>query len=95
MKGLSWLLQLLTGIALVLFVTYHFVVTHITGSLAYEEVLQRLMSLKVFYVIFLLIVVFHAFNGLKVISEEYGFKWSRIFYVVMVVAVAYGLYSLF
>jgi succinate dehydrogenase hydrophobic anchor subunit len=95
MKGLSWLFQLLTGVALVFFVVYHFVVTHIVGSLAYEDVLERLVSLKAFYVIFLLIVVFHAFNGLKVISEEYGLRWSKVFYIAMVVAIAYGLYNLF
>ncbi len=95
MKGLSWLFQLLTGIALVFFVVYHFVVTHIAGSLAYEEVLKRIVSLKIFYIVFLPIVAFHAFNGLKVISEEYGFKWSRVFYIAMIVAIAYGLYNLF
>ncbi len=95
MKGISWLLQLLTGIALVFFVCYHFLVTHITGSLAYEDVLVRLNEMKVFYVVFLLVVVFHAFNGLKVVSEEYRFKWNKVFYVIMIVAVAYGLYNLF
>ncbi|WP_457548511.1 succinate dehydrogenase [Archaeoglobus sp.] len=95
MRGLSWLFQLLTGLVLVFFVVYHFIVTHIAGSLAYEDVLKRIVSLKAFYIIFLLIVAFHAFNGLKVISEEYGFKWSKVFYVAMVVAIAYGLYNLF
>jgi len=95
MKGLSWLFQLLTGIALVFFVAYHFIVTHITGSLEYADVVVRLNTLKVFYAVFLPLVAFHAFNGLKVIAEEYGFKWAKVFYIPLILAVIYGFYVLF
>ena len=92
MKGLSWLFQLLTGIALVGFVGYHFIATHIAGSMEYGEVLKRFNELKPFYVVFLVVVAYHAFNGLKIIAIELGKKGvSKMFYVLFAVAVLYGL----
>ncbi len=96
MKGLGWLMQLLTGLALTFLVTYHFLITHIFGSLQLNEVVARFHELKAFYAVLVLVVVFHAFNGLKIITIELGKKsLSNLFYVAMVLATAYGLFLLF
>ncbi len=95
MKGLAWLMQLLTGLALTILVAYHFLITHIFGSLQLEDVVARFHELREFYTILLIVVAFHAFNGLSVIVEELGWrKFTRIFYAIMVGVVAYGLFLL-
>jgi len=91
-KGLGWLMQLLTGLALTFLVAYHFLITHIFGSLQLNEVVARFHELKAFYAVLLVVVTFHAFNGLSVIAEEIGRgRLAKAFYVVMAVVMAYGL----
>ena len=95
MNGIRWLLQMLTGIALVGFLGYHLVVTHITGGLEYEEVMKRFDELKLFYAVFVIMVVYHAFNGLKIIAKEYvGEKVGILFDFLLIIALAYGLFLL-
>ena len=95
MKGLSWLMQLLTGLALIFLVSYHFIVTHITGSLEMDEVIVRFHELRLFYAVLLIIVAYHAFNGLRVIAVEYGLKkLGNAFYVLLLIVIVYGLFLL-
>ena len=95
MKGMAWLMQLLTGLALVFLVAYHFLITHIFGSLKLEDVVARFHELKAFYAVLLIVVAFHAFNGVSVIVEELGWKrFAKVFYAVMIVVIAYGMFLL-
>jgi succinate dehydrogenase hydrophobic anchor subunit len=61
-----------------------------------KDVLTRFYELRMFYVILLVVVAYHAFNGLRIITVELGrMRLSNVFYVVMILAVAYGLFLLF
>jgi len=61
-----------------------------------KDVLTRFYELRMFYVILLVVVAYHAFNGLRIITIELGRRrLSNVFYVVMILAVAYGLFLLF
>jgi len=95
MKGLSWLLQLLTGLCLAFLVSYHFIVTHVVGGLQVEDVIRRFHEFKLFYAVFVVIVTYHAFNGLKIIAIEYGLRrLGNVFYVLLLLALMYGLFLL-
>ncbi len=96
MKGIAWFLQIITGALLFVFLGYHFVVTHITGTLEMKEALLRFSKLRGFYILLLLLASYHGFNGLAVIAEEYGKKGLKlIFYLLFLVVFAYGFYLLF
>jgi len=96
----AWLLQALTGIAMVFLVTLHFFLTHSAHNLlSYESVVERLSSFdyKLFYALLLVVVSFHAFNGLRavILDTEGGMKRKRLVntlvFAIAIVVVAYGL----
>jgi len=53
------------------------------------EVVRRFHELKLFYVVFVMIMTYHAFNGLKMIAIEYGLRLGNLFYVLLIFAMVY------
>jgi len=98
---LIWLAQALTGGLLLVVLGLHMVANHTTeGLLTYEGALQRFHNpaILVLESVFLLVVVFHACNGLRnvimdyVKSERAGRLATRILTAVGAVAAVYGLW---
>lgn len=76
MKGaLGWLFQRVTGVLLVAGLAVHFIVMHYSGGeqTSYEAVAQRLANpfWKAFDIAFLVSAVYHGFNGLWGMADEY------------------------
>jgi len=103
-EPLAWLLQAVTGLLMVILITVHFFVTHSAHDLlSYESVVERLSGFgyRLFYALLLLVVSFHAFNGLRaiILDTESGMKRKRLVnvsvFLIALVAVAYGLFLLF
>ncbi len=63
-------------------------VTRMVGDLQIE-VVRRFHELKLFYVVFVMIMTYHAFNGLKMIAIEYGLRLGNLFYVLLIFAMVY------
>lgn len=81
--ALRWLLQRVTGIALVLFLLAHFVVTHYYpgGDVTYQKVALRLADpyWKLFNLSFLVLALYHGVNGAWTILEDYlKTGWHRV-----------------
>ena len=104
LEPIAWILQMVTGLVMVVLVTVHFYVTHMVSheALEYAGVIQRisLPEYKVLYGILLLVVSFHAFNGLRaiVLDTDAGMR-SRgainiLTMLMFIVALFYGLYLL-
>ena len=103
-EPLAWLLQAITGILMVFLITVHFFVTHSAHELlSYESVVERLSEFgyRLFYALLLLVVSFHAFNGVRaiILDTESGMKRKRLvnalICLIALVVVAYGLFLLF
>lgn len=104
MEPAAWLLQMITGLAMVFLVTLHFYITHLVSheSLRYHEVVERLSlpEYKVMYAILLLVVSFHAFNGLRAIALDTGGGMrsrgviNLLTMLMFLVAFLYGIYLL-
>ncbi len=76
MKGvLGWLFQRVTGVVLVAGLAIHFIMMHYagTGQTSYEAVARRLTNpfWKAFDLAFLGAVIYHGFNGLWGMADEY------------------------
>lgn len=72
-EPVMWLLQAITGIAMLFLITVHFLTTHTAHEmLSYENAVARLKSAeyRAFYFLLLLFVAFHAFNGLRAIMLD-------------------------
>lgn len=71
----DWYFQRVSGIALVIGLFVHFAVLHFLTEppLTYEKVMARLSSpaWKAFDIVFLLLAVYHAMNGFKIIIDDY------------------------
>jgi succinate dehydrogenase / fumarate reductase membrane anchor subunit len=103
-EPLAWLFQVITGILMVFLITVHFLVTHSAHNLlSYESVVERLSRLdyRLFYALLLLVVSFHAFNGLRavILDIEGGMRRKRLVNALVsvfaVVVIAYGLFLIF
>jgi len=104
LEPVAWLLQMVTGIVMVFLVTIHFYVTHMIShdSLRYQEVITRLNlpEYKAMYAILLLVVSFHAFNGLRaiVLDTTAGLRSRKtintLTTLMFLAAFFYGLYLL-
>lgn len=99
LEPVAWLLQVATGLLMIFLVTFHFLVTHIEKeALSFEKVAERFSYYKAFYVLLLLVVVFHAFNGLRAILLDTNFGMNRRKFVnslalfLMIVAIFAGFY---
>ena len=105
MEPLTWILQMFTGLIMILLVTIHFYVTHMTSheALKYAEVVSRVAQpeFKAMYAVLLLVVSLHAFNGLRAILLDTSAGMRRrkainIFTTLaFLLAFIYGLYLLF
>jgi len=103
-EPLAWLLQLITGILLAFLITIHFYVTHLESheAISYAAVIERLSSpsYKIMYVLLLLFVSFHAFNGLRAILLDTNFGAKRrgftnvVTMLLFLLAFFYGFYLL-
>ncbi len=104
LEPVAWLLQMITGLLMIVFVTLHFYVTHMVSheALHYQEVIARLNmpEFKVMYTVLLLIVSFHAFNGLRAIALDTNAgvrnrnAINTLTMLMFLVAFFYGLYLL-
>ncbi|WP_456329388.1 succinate dehydrogenase hydrophobic membrane anchor subunit [Archaeoglobus sp.] len=105
MEPVAWIFQMLTGLVMILLVTLHFYVTHMTSheALKYAEVASRVAQpeFKALYAALLLVVSFHAFNGLRAIllDTTAGMRKkgavSALTMLAFLLAFIYGLYLLF
>ncbi|AAB90554.1 succinate dehydrogenase, subunit D (sdhD) [Archaeoglobus fulgidus DSM 4304] len=105
LEPLAWLMQMITGLLMILLVTAHFYVTHMTthDALRYAEVVERVAQpeFKALYALLLLAVSFHAFNGLRAIllDTNAGMRKkgavSALTTLAFLLAFFYGLYLLF
>ncbi len=91
--ALRWLLQRVTGIALVVFLLAHFGVTHYFpgGDVTYQKVALRLADpyWKFFDLSFLILGLYHGVNGGWTILEDYLNKgWLRVILLGAVLLVA-------
>ena len=92
-----WLIQRVSGIALLIMLLVHFWVTHNTagGEITYETVMQRLSQpyWKIYNLTFLVLCLYHGLNGGWTILEDYFQKgWLRVTLFGLVLVV--GLYLL-
>jgi succinate dehydrogenase / fumarate reductase membrane anchor subunit len=76
-----WLLQRVSGLFLAYFVIVHVVMLHFLreGEIDASGVVERLRestTMKAFYAVFVVLVVFHAFNGLRGIALDYVYSAS-------------------
>jgi succinate dehydrogenase / fumarate reductase, membrane anchor subunit len=73
---MHWLMQRVTGIALVVLLALHTIVTHYTlppEGLTFEWVAQRMTQpyWKLTYLFFLILCVYHGLNGIWIIVQDY------------------------
>ncbi len=99
LEPVAWIMQILTGSLMVGFVAYHFYVTHMVGheALSYGNVISRLGELAPFYVILILLVTFHAFNGVRaiILDTNFGARNRRVVNAVTLsLFVLFALYGL-
>lgn len=78
-----WLLQRLSGLLLAIFLAFHIVTLHFLRQreidvLSVAERFRDITMIKLFYVMFLIVVVFHAFNGVRGIVMDHTLEASRI-----------------
>lgn len=76
LNAVIWYLQRITGILLIIGLGIHFWVLHFankTGEYLYEEVAKRLSQpeWKVFYIVFLIVVIYHAMVGVRMILNDF------------------------
>ena len=81
--ALRWLLQRVSGIALLVVLLFHFGVAHYfpVGDVTYQAVAQRLAQpfWKFFNLAFLILALYHGLNGGWSILEDYVEKsWLRM-----------------
>jgi succinate dehydrogenase / fumarate reductase membrane anchor subunit len=71
----QWFFQRVSSIVLVLFVGFHFVLTHylMQGETTFQNTQQRLIHSpwKFFYLGFLLVALFHGLNGVREIALDF------------------------
>jgi len=75
-NSLIWYLQRFTGILLLIGLGIHFWVLHFankTGEYVYKDVAERLSNplWKVFYIVFLAVVIYHAMVGLRMVIFDF------------------------
>lgn len=102
---ISWLLQRLTGLLLVVGLFIHINVTHFTTEarlIDFSSVTTRLAESPagwgIFYVIFLLACIYHGLNGIWAIMIDFkpGPVLLRSYQVILwVVGIFFGAYGLF
>jgi succinate dehydrogenase / fumarate reductase membrane anchor subunit len=90
--AIHWLLQRVTGIALVFFLVLHTVMSHLTlppEGITYEWVAGRLANpyWKLLYLFFLILLVYHGLNGVWTIFQDYvhrdGLRLSLLGFLMM------------
>ncbi len=90
----NWLLQRVSGVALLVLLLGHFFVEHFVGhtGLTYQAVAARFASLgwKIFDLTFVVFALYHGINGIFMVIEDYvhsGWRvfWKGFFWVVGIV----------
>ncbi len=79
-EPIAWLMQLFSGLILTLLITVHFYTIHfIPHAIDYIAVIERVSSTsyKIMYASLILLVSFHAFNGLRAILLDTGFGANK------------------
>ena len=105
-EGFWWLLQALSGLLLLFFVTLHIVRVHLYGSFkglpSYLDVVNALRNpwLAILAVMFTIVVAYHALYGIKNVLEELGLvKYtellSRVLIFLGAAIIAYIIYIVF
>ncbi len=100
LEPVAFFFQLFTGILLFVFVMFHLYITHLAehDALSYGNVVERLSnpSFKAMYFVFLAVVSFHAFNGLRaiILDTDFGARNKKLVdvfcFLLFVIATAYG-----
>lgn len=98
LNAVIWYMQRLTGVFLVIVLAVHFWVLHFaneTGEYLYEEVARRLSypGWKVFYVVFLGIVIYHAIVGVRMVVNDFRLPSSvRSLFSFVLLVLGVGLF---
>jgi succinate dehydrogenase / fumarate reductase, membrane anchor subunit len=93
----NWFLQRLTGLVLVVLLLVHFYIAHRTWDSGHnwDTIIQRLSSpyMKMFYLAFVLLGLWHGLNGLWSVLRDYNLKpgtRTTLFSIIVVVGVFIG-----
>ena len=104
--AVGWLGQRITGVFLAFFVIVHLNVLHFGGGekfIDFNAVTQRLQSSvgwRIFYVVFLAVVLFHGLNGVWGIIADYrpspgaGKAIKAFLWILGIVATVYGIFAI-
>jgi len=90
--ALTWLLQRVTGLFIVLMILLHFWINHLvgTGEVTYETVFRRLSHplWKCFDMAFLTFALYHGLAGVWVVAADYVKRdgWRTFVYIAIVFA---------
>jgi succinate dehydrogenase / fumarate reductase membrane anchor subunit len=94
----QWFFQRISGIVLFILVLVHFYIAHQTYASGrdWNIIMQRLASpyMKVFYLVFVVLGLWHGLNGAWQIIRDYNIKSgyrNALFGVIFVVGIAIGL----
>ena len=93
--AMTWFLQRLSGLVLVVLVLVHFAVLHGgDGKVTYETVAARLSTpaWKTFDLLFLVIGIYHGMNGLLMVIRDYattGWKRGALYAAVVTAGLAF------
>ncbi len=80
---ISWLLQRVSGIALLFLLLGHFFIQHFTGvAINYHNVAERLATpeWKLFDLTFVVFALYHGINGIFMSLEDYVHSGWRVFW---------------
>jgi succinate dehydrogenase / fumarate reductase cytochrome b subunit len=98
---LLWVMQGFSGLVLLVVLALHLLANHTTsGLLTYDGAIARFKSPAILTLetIFLVLVIYHAFNGVRGVIADYvrSTRWNRVFSGVLTVvgaaAAAYGVW---
>ncbi|MFZ0389248.1 MAG: succinate dehydrogenase, hydrophobic membrane anchor protein [Calditrichia bacterium] len=93
----AWYFQRVTGVVLFIQVLLHFYIAHKTWDAGHnwETIVQRLSNpyLVTFYLVFVLLGLYHGLNGLWAVIRDYQMKEGvrqTIFGIILVVGISIG-----
>ncbi len=105
LEPVAWLFQVVSGLILAALIAIHLYATHYAApdALAYDNVVERFRDagFRAMYIILLLAVTFHAFNGVRaiILDTDFGARNTRAINLTLmllfVAAFVYGLFLMF
>ncbi len=98
----AWFFQRITGVVLFIQVMVHFYIAHRTWDAGHDwaTIIERLSNpyIKTFYMVFVVLGVYHGLNGLWAVVRDYQISsgWRQtLFAVIVTVGIFIGVLGLF